>query len=342
MSLPALGGGVEAQWQVLQQEMQARVITHDVLDFDTRTFENLRYIGGVDISWDRHNAHRACATLVVCEFPAMRVVHEETKLFEIALPYIPGFLGFRESPPLLELLETLRASTPHLYPQVVLTDGNGLLHPRACGVACHMGVMADTPMIGVAKTLLNVDGLSKGSVMRVAAQALRSSGDWFELKGSSGRVLGAAVLARDASEGQAERKRARLLKRASPSACVLPTEGATDRAEPHSAPERPLRIKQVHVSSGLLVASSEGGVEGQGPDGAALNNHARRVHDGQQRATEGESSAGAGGGESEEGAGEVEGELAGNCVGGVGGGGAGGKPVFVSVGHRVSLDTAIR
>ena len=37
----------------------------------------------------------------------MRVVHEETKLLEITLPYFPGFLAFRESPPLLEMLATL-------------------------------------------------------------------------------------------------------------------------------------------------------------------------------------------------------------------------------------------
>jgi deoxyinosine 3'endonuclease (endonuclease V) len=37
----------------------------------------------------------------------MRVVHEETKLLEITQPYIPGFLAFRESPPLLEMLATL-------------------------------------------------------------------------------------------------------------------------------------------------------------------------------------------------------------------------------------------
>jgi deoxyinosine 3'endonuclease (endonuclease V) len=37
----------------------------------------------------------------------MRVVHEETKLLEITLPYIPGFLAFRESPPLLDMLATL-------------------------------------------------------------------------------------------------------------------------------------------------------------------------------------------------------------------------------------------
>jgi hypothetical protein len=78
MSVTELGEGIETQWEAQQQDMQARILTHDVLDFDGRTFENLRYIGGVDISWDRRNARRACATLVVCEVWIHTYVHTHT------------------------------------------------------------------------------------------------------------------------------------------------------------------------------------------------------------------------------------------------------------------------
>lgn len=45
--------------------------------------------------------------------------------------------------------------------QVLLVDGNGLLHQRGFGVACHLGVLTDLPCVGVAKNLLHVDGLVK-------------------------------------------------------------------------------------------------------------------------------------------------------------------------------------
>jgi deoxyribonuclease V len=37
---------------------------------------------------------------------------------------------------------------------LVLIDGQGLAHPRRLGLACHVGVLADLPTIGVAKSRL--------------------------------------------------------------------------------------------------------------------------------------------------------------------------------------------
>lgn len=40
--------------------------------------------------------------------------------------------------------------------QILLVDGNGLLHARQFGSACHIGVEYDIPTIGVAKNLLSI------------------------------------------------------------------------------------------------------------------------------------------------------------------------------------------
>ncbi len=49
-------------------------------------------------------------------------------MVELTMPYIPGYLAFREVPALLDLVEHVRTNKPEFLPQVILVDGNGILH----------------------------------------------------------------------------------------------------------------------------------------------------------------------------------------------------------------------
>ncbi|HIQ49059.1 MAG TPA: endonuclease V, partial [Aquifex aeolicus] len=64
-------------------------------------------------------------------------------------PYIPTFLAFRELPLLLKLYETAKVK-----PDVYFIDGQGLAHPRGCGIASHFGVETGEVSVGVAKNRL--------------------------------------------------------------------------------------------------------------------------------------------------------------------------------------------
>ena len=66
---------------------------------------------------------------------------------EAKFPYIPSFLSYRELPLLRPLICTDERT-------VYLIDGQGRLHPRGFGIACHVGVCLDVPTIGAAKSLL--------------------------------------------------------------------------------------------------------------------------------------------------------------------------------------------
>ena len=40
-----------------------------------------------------------------------------------------------------------RRHRPDLTPSVLMVDGNGVLHPRKCGVACHIGIDTGIPTL---------------------------------------------------------------------------------------------------------------------------------------------------------------------------------------------------
>ncbi len=64
--------------------------------------------------------------------------------------YVPGLLYLREAPLMLAALRGLSKS-----PELLLVDGHGLAHPRRAGLASIVGLLSDTPSIGVAKSLLH-------------------------------------------------------------------------------------------------------------------------------------------------------------------------------------------
>ena len=78
------------------------------------------------------------------------------------VPYIPGFLAFREVPHVMKLLK--RNKVPI---ECILVDGNGILHNNGCGFASYLGVLINIPTIGVSKKFFDVDGLKKSKVTQM-------------------------------------------------------------------------------------------------------------------------------------------------------------------------------
>ena len=59
-----------------------------------------------------------------------------------------------------------RAKVAGYIPDVVLVDGSGVLHPRHCGSASHLGVVANIPTIGITKSLIQWESKELSTSLR--------------------------------------------------------------------------------------------------------------------------------------------------------------------------------
>lgn len=126
----------------LQKQLAAQV------EIDDRLPPTIKTVAGIDLGYVE--ATQTCrAVVVVLSFPQLELMEKAEAILPIQFPYVPGLLSFRETPVAIAALEKLT-----LTPDLILCDGQGLAHPRAFGIACHIGVITDLPTIGVAKSIL--------------------------------------------------------------------------------------------------------------------------------------------------------------------------------------------
>lgn len=176
---------LKSKWTAIQLELKKKLIVID--DFKV---DEIKLIGGVDISFVK-NTMKACACLVVKSWPELKTVYSDVDLITLEYPYIQGFLAFREVPSLMVLIDKLKRNQPHLVPDVIMVDGNGLLHPNRFGLACHLGIISEIPTIGVAKNIMYIDGTDHSQIKADQLAMLDSDiGDYRPIKINNAEIVG--------------------------------------------------------------------------------------------------------------------------------------------------------
>jgi deoxyribonuclease V len=125
----------------IQESLRHEVIKKDEL-------AKPRRVAGVDVGFEQGGTVTRAAVAVL-DFRDLTLREHAIVRRKTRFPYVPGYLSFREAPAILAALKKLREK-----PDLIICDGQGLAHPRRFGLACHLGVLADIPSIGVAKSRL--------------------------------------------------------------------------------------------------------------------------------------------------------------------------------------------
>ena len=159
-ALPAWTGDTAAL-RAVQDELARKVVIRD--DFP----KPLRTVAGFDVGFEDDGATTRAAA-VLLDADTLEVIDQQVARAPTRMPYIPGLLGFRELPALLEALARLERA-----PDLAFIDGHGIAHPRRLGIAAHFGVATNLPCIGVARKILVGEARMALHEMRGAFTPLR-------------------------------------------------------------------------------------------------------------------------------------------------------------------------
>jgi len=131
-----------AEAMAIQKRLAAQVVPEGAP-------QDVLVVAGADISV---GGGRGRGAVVLLSYPELQPLEQQVVEAELAFPYVPGLLAFREVPVLAEAFRRLSQR-----PDLLLVDGQGLAHPRRFGIACHLGLLLDVPTIGCAKSRLMGD-----------------------------------------------------------------------------------------------------------------------------------------------------------------------------------------
>ncbi|MCW6123187.1 endonuclease V [Clostridium sporogenes] len=137
----------ESEFINIQNELKKKISLKNIF-----SRSNIRLVAGVDLAyWENDNKQYGACCIVVIDYNTKEVVEKVNSVGEIKVPYIPGFLAFREMPLVIKASKKLVVE-----PDIFIFDGNGYLHQRHMGIATHASFFLNKPTIGVAKSYLKI------------------------------------------------------------------------------------------------------------------------------------------------------------------------------------------
>ncbi|MCL1917188.1 MAG: endonuclease V [Peptococcaceae bacterium] len=141
---------LESQFAEIQRKLADKINLVNRL-----SIKDIDLISGVDLAyWESKGKEYAVCCIVMLSCKTREIVEMKYLSGEVTVPYVAGYLSFRELPLILETYKLLENN-----PDVIMFDGNGYLHYRNMGIATHASFYLNKPTIGVAKSYLKIDNV---------------------------------------------------------------------------------------------------------------------------------------------------------------------------------------
>jgi deoxyribonuclease V len=119
-----------------QKKLSRKLILND-------DFSEICTLAGCEIVFTKDEM---IAVVVLLDYKTLSVIDKKYFITKPKIPYISLFQSYREIPAVIEAIGLLTKK-----PDMIIYDGCGILHPIKMGCAAHLGLLLDTPTIGVSK-----------------------------------------------------------------------------------------------------------------------------------------------------------------------------------------------
>lgn len=138
----------ENNFKSIQKKLSEKIIVKNRLNI-----KDVKKVAGIDIAYlNKGDIQIGFCSVIVFDYETYSIIERQSAIGCITTPYKPGYLSFREIPLVLDTLKKLEHE-----PDILVFDGNGILHPQKIGLASHISLFLDKPTIGVAKSYFNLD-----------------------------------------------------------------------------------------------------------------------------------------------------------------------------------------
>ncbi len=147
-------------------------------------FDNVKYIAGID---NAYIDNKIISVITVLNYETLELIEYKHSIGIPKTPHIPGFSSFREVEFLMDAYNQLE-----IKPDIIIVDGDGILHTKGLGIASHLGILLELPTIGIS-TKINKGHVKKERIIvneQVKGYALKTRDKALPIYVSPGHMIG--------------------------------------------------------------------------------------------------------------------------------------------------------